>query len=534
MNKRTLLAAAVLAFPVLVYADDSYNSDHVSKTHFTTNPHYSTGRPEHLSLYRSPRMIARKDGFWGSIQVVGFFGESGKEEALARYFMPFRKSCLIIAEGPGSTTQLVGTNTVFRPFLSGTGSAATDHTSDAFRKDAFDLLAHNFNITTSLRTFESKICFCPKQRYVGAALNWRQSLSQNEEKGFWVDITIPVVHVENAMNLTEKVINPGTALLPSNDRPNNMKQALNQKAWKYGRVSPCELKETRIADIEARIGYESVREDRCRYGSFVGVIAPTGNEPTGRFVFEPIVGRAGHWGVIWGGEAGFEVRSNENMSMHVSLDINNNYLFEHNEMRSFDLVDKQWSRYINIFLDAKTTDTTPGINTFTRSLRIRPRGTYQVNSAITCKWKQFDFELGFNYHHRQSEEGYLACPWKIGPAIAGTLGAVGSTDARSMSLANMHMWNVGLIADDPDFDTTLNQNSSANTLKYRPIKESDLNLQSALHPAVIAHTVYASLGVNNEDSNYPTFAGIGGSYQFSADNAGMNRWSVWGKLGVSI
>jgi hypothetical protein len=521
MKKRILLLS-LLSIGFNAVADCDCDSDNAtSKSFFMVNPQYSLGRPEHLSLYRQERMLARKDGEWGCLQGVVFGGASTKSKDLARYFMPFNKCCLKVAEGPDPVE-------VEGPVLYKGGSAT-------FKNDTFDIFAQNFNIHTVERRFQSTICFCPQQKYAGGAFNYRQSISDNEEKGPWFDITIPILHVKNCMGLTEVVTTTVLPSTPVEGSMENMKKAFNQSAWKYGKISPCALEKTGVADIEARIGYEWTHEDICRYEGFLGIIFPTGNHVTGKYVFEPIVGRGHHWGILWGSGIGFNLWQNDDAMIQIAIDTYSNYLFEGSEVRSFDIVDKQWSRYINVFTDATATTTAPGINTFTKCMNIKPRGTYQINTAFIFNYENYDFEIGYNGMGRQSEKGCLACKWEEGPAIAGLRGFRfdDSTflDAESMNLADIRIWNYSLILHDVNYNTL---SPLGNIAQYKPLKCSDLNLNSALHPSTFAHTIYGTFGYNYDEREYPSFAALGASYQFSADNTSITRWSVWGKVGISI
>jgi hypothetical protein len=518
MNKQVLLVA-FLALPIATFAVDrglgDVADDHNAQSTFRDNPHYSVGKPEHLSLYRNDRLVARKDGAWGCWQVVGFGGHSSSSDELARFFFPYGKTCLSVGEA-GNVNQL-------------TGGLITGG-SDAFKNNTQDVLANYFGINTVNHDFQSYICVKPTQKFQGGALNYRQSFSDTEDKGWWGDITLPIVHVRNNMNLCERIINQGT---PVTGSIQNMTAAFMNPAWKYGKICPSGIDKTRIADLEIRIGRDGVRKEHCRYGGYAGVVVPTGNEQTGHYMFEPVIGAAQHWGIMWGSAMAFKLWQDEDLSLMTCLDMNNRYMFEHQEMRSFDLKDKQWSRYMNVFLDQSSTTSTPGINVFTRCMSIVPRAMYQINTAMVFQYRKFMLEGGFNFYARQAERGWLTMPWSTGPAIAGTAGAVGGANARSMSLANIRTWDNGLIQDDAN-QNFLAQPPSGNVLIYRPITAADLDLSSALHPAVINQTIYATLGYDDQDCDYPRFAGLGSSLQWSHNNAGMNRWSVWGKVGMSI
>ena len=513
MNKQFLLLA-VLAMPVAAFAVDrglgDVNDDFTSKTTLADTPFYSVGSPLHISLYRNDRLVARKDGCWGCWQVVGFGGHSSSSDEIARYFSKQHKTCLVVGEAPIITDA--------------SGGGIINGGSDAFKRNVQDVLANNFGIHTANHDFQSYICFKPEQKFQGGAFNYRVALSDREDMGWWADITIPIVHVRNSMNMCERIVNQGT-LLPGS--MSSMTQAFLNPAWNYGKICPTGLDKTRIADIEIRVGRDGVRKEHCRHGGYVGLLVPTGNARTGEYLFEPVVGSGHHFGILWGSAMAFKIWEDEDLSLMTCLDMNNRFLFEHQEMRSFDLYDKQWSRYLNIFTEQSATTSTPGINAFTRCMSIVPRASYQINTALLLSYRKFRLEGGFNFYARQAERGWLTKPWTTGPAIAGY--AAG----QSMSNATMKMWDNGLIGYDTN-QGNLHQNNTLNDVNYHPITAQDLDLTSALNPAVINQTIYATLGYDDTERDYPTFAGLGSSLQWSHNNAGINRWSVWGKVGMSV
>ena len=131
------------------------------------------------------------------------------------------------------------------------------------------------------------------------------------------------------MRLTKKVINPsGTieasrlgnaAALPSprstalqgfagdilqtNNFP-DLKQPMN-----FARIAG-KKEVTHVADVRFALGYDFVCNECGHFGINFQVVAPTGNAPEARFVFEPIVGN-GHHVEVGGGISGrWELWSN--------------------------------------------------------------------------------------------------------------------------------------------------------------------------------------------------------------------------------
>lgn len=533
MTYKKRLIVGLLLLPMAAAADDYHHSDaSTSKTFFSINPVYTLAKPMHVSFYHTDRMMARKDGIKGSLQVVGYGGQTIGHDGLARYFFPYQKDSLTVAEGPAPVIDAFG------------GVIGYEGGSPGYQADKYDLLARNFNIATTTNNFQSNIWIEPKHSFAGVGLNYRQSLEPNrEDKGYWFDFTMPIQWVKNSVNLHEVVTSTGEPLPGTSV---NMRAAFMNPAWRFGKIAPCGRSKAGVADIEIRIGRDSVRHHTCRYGGFFGVICPTGNRPHGCYLFEPVIGRNHHWGLIWGSAGTFYLWENEvgDSSIRLNLDIVNNFLFEGSERRAVDLRDKSWSRYMNLYADSTATTTIPGINVLTQTLKVRPQGMYQVNSGFEFHWrKNFIFEVGSQFWARQTEKARLACPWVEGPGIAGTdnpstAGTPFNIATRTQTNATMHTWNSGLISDDVDMSQTVFNNDCTgvgiNRYVFRPIKFEDLNIQSAIHPTSLGHILYGTAGYQNMDSCYPWFFSMGGSYQFGTDNAVLERFNVWGKFSISI
>ena len=67
----------------------------------------------------------------------------------------------------------------------------------------------------------------------------------------------------------------------------------NSKIWQYGMIDGSRSI-TRLADIEAKLGFQLINEENYNTSSYLGLIIPTGNKVTAKYVFEPIVGNNRH------------------------------------------------------------------------------------------------------------------------------------------------------------------------------------------------------------------------------------------------
>lgn len=489
------------------------------KTFFTNRPLYQTARPEYVSGFLNDKMRAAADGIGGSFEAVLFGGKATNTRKLASYFLPNCKQVLSVNEASSVTAPA-------------------------------DLLATNFNIYTVNGTsgvgtpFESNICFNARASEFGLGLHYLQGFAFNCDKTAWwyVDISTPITHVNSELLLTESIVSNGggiDAFASTCTVAANMTQAFNQDCWCFGKINSCASHgKTRLADIEAKLGYEWMYSDRCLFASYVGLVIPTGNKAKAEYVFEPIVGNGKHWGLMFGSQGGFNVWNscNDNWHLEFSFYTNAEYLFRNTQMRSFDLKGKPWSRYIGLYAnEAAATaaaalgstvpgaNVTPGINILTQHVKVFPRFQYNLTTMWTLSSDcGFQGEAGYNFYAREKECVKLACPWVTGPAIAAVTGDGETTPVRNITgndfLNGVTQLNVPL----SEYSESL-------------IQASDLDLDSAAHPAMLSNTIYASLGYKWADMCTPVHMNIGGSYEWAGkDFAVMNRWTLWGKVGVSF
>jgi hypothetical protein len=521
--KRYIVLCALMIGVVSMRATDldSCDTEVTSRTYMSMVQPFQSNSPELVSGFRSDRTEAREDGWHGAGQVVVFGGRTTKSDSTARYYFPFGKTQLLVDE---DIVEVKNIN----------------------KLDPVDLYAGMFGIQTVLETFESRISIAPRQTIVGAGFHWRHSIWRKEERGIWFSISFPVVHVKNQVNLTENVLNDGGGIFTSTDFTapvGNMKDALNQSAWKYGKISDCadDMKRTGVADLEIKIGYEWIDTDPCHLESYIGVHVPTGNRPKAVYLMEAVVGSGKHVGIMFGNSLGYQMYANEEMdrSLRMEVALGSKYLFKKSQLRSFDLQNKPWSRYIQLYASLEDATAaaalggvagreafTPGINILTREVDVTPGFMHSLNAAWVAKVKWFQAEIGYNLLARQSECIKMDC-FTSDAAIKHLLGLGQTNPVRDMTGNVLLEATEGVITGDMPVPLSLYEQSV--------LTISDINLASAATPANLAHTIYGSLGANFDECRWPVLAHFGGSYTFSREtNAVMDRWTVWAKFGVSV
>jgi hypothetical protein len=523
--KRCILFFSLMILVARVHAEtnlDSCDTEVTSRTYMAMSQPFQSQSPEMTAAFRSDRTHAREDGWHGALQGVVFGGRTTKSDNTARYYFPFGKTELLVEEDIKKISDLDPLNPV-------------------------DLYTGHFGVSTTGETFKSRISIAPRQTMVGGGLHWRHSIWRKEERGVWVSVSLPIVHIKNEVNLKEDVLNDGGSIFSGGGftaPAANMTAAFKQTAWNYGKIddSADDMKRTGVADVEIKLGYEWLDTDPYHIESYIGIHVPTGNRPEGTYLMEAVVGAGKHVGLMFGNSFGCQLYADEanDRSLRMEFALGSKYLFKKEQIRSFDLNNKPWSRYIQMYAsldDATAAQTvsgtlgreqfTPGINILTQEVDVTPGFMHNLNAAWVFKAKWFQGELGYNLLSRQSECIEMESFKAGSPAIKALFGLGQTNPARDIT------GNFILEAtEDTNFDEFPVPLSlySKSVLTVR-----DIDLASGATPAHLAHTVYGSLGGNWDECRWPVLAHVGASYTFSrATNAVMDRWTIWAKLGVSV
>jgi len=483
---------------------------------------FTSVSPELVVSFRNGLTYDCNYGKKGSFQAALFGSRSMKKNDLARYFLPHGATSLLVVE---------------------------DGPADNFSQKK-NLLAQNFNIFTKKHSFKSEISLAPVQTMVGCGLHWRKCFLYNPltGNGVWASVSSAIMRVKNTMNLREAILNTGggpdykadTAVVGS------MKEALNQYEWKYGKIPSHALDRSGLADIELKIGYsQSLPKQLHHLDLYGGLIVPTGNKYSGKYVFEPIVGRGKHVGLMFGGGFGKDVWVDQDEYVNWEVSLHGEYLFKNKQHRSFDLVDKPWSRYLELYIDQEQAQNvaqvvgsdpvraqnsaTPGINVLTRSVYVTPGFAGDMNTAFVYHKPVVQVECGYNLFVRQSECVKFVCPWSVGPAIKYAEG-VGRTNPIRDITGNKYLEQK--VVDDHGVEiipvALVNFDQSL-------IMSEDIDMQSATTPELIAHTLYIACGKWFDDERVnPVLVNGGILCTFSQENAVINKWLMWFKAGVSF
>lgn len=514
----------VILLAALLVASPAAANQAVGKTYLTNTRDmlFQVTSPMRLTFDRDDRMHMNDDGHGGDVSATVFYVQSSDEQALRDYFLPVAGKTSLIAGGLGSAAYI--------------GNPVT-----------LDVISDFFNVFTSNiypsavadfsnDTFQSNLAFNPKQKVVGIGLQWQQSFFDK----YFFKASAPIVHVSNDLGMVETVTNAGFGTTITG-AVTNMTNAFKQAALLYGKIDGVQ-KKWGVADVELILGRDWIDDPTAKMSLYAGLVCPTGNRPEAKYLWEAIIGNNKHWGAFFGSSSSYIWREGDRYVITALCDTDARYLFENTQVRMIDLKGRPWSRYMYLAnTNAPLVLTTPnvsmfdlglefGANILTQAVRVAPHGSFTINSALNYKRDcGLEAEAGVNFFARQAENVKLANrfvnynQYSV-PALEEDINNANFADTVSFATINNAQEQSNI------FDINHGSGSSQAYI----FTESDLDLNSASTPAVLESTFYAALGKSWNGCRYPCFAGIGGSYTYTADNASIRRWGLWGKAGLTF
>lgn len=440
---------------------------------------------------------------WITLQGSIFYFQSTKRVDIAEYFLPGCDECMRVGQNNTS-----------------------------------DISSPWFTITRpDDDPFTSKYCIEPQRIAAGGALKWYMDFSflwQDTQdcwyKNWWVSIFMPIVYVRHSLN-PDELLTSGQGTTQGSFA--TVTQALNNPDWRFGKV-PCKSQtKTGIDGINIKLGLNIIDTACGHVGAYSIFFAPTSSGTKSRTLFEPLVG-TNHAGLGAGLNIDYRLSVNEVNSFTLLADIRYAYFFKKQEVRSIDLFNGDWSRYILVATDAQRSVPLPGINFFTQHVDITPRGNLDAWIALHYQECDWDFELGYDCWWRQSEKIALrcACPPvaiydvvgdpKISASQAKICQAVAGDDAPPSDLVFTPVSCKQPQLND-DCCTTLAAHASV------------LNLESAASPRALTNTVYGAFGYHFLlYCENPMHIGLGGSYEFAHTDSALSQAGLWLKGSISF
>jgi hypothetical protein len=311
--------------------------------------------------------------------------------------------------------------------------------------------------------------------------------------------------------------------------------------------------ETGVADIDIILGYNFLYEPTRHVNINVGVTIPTGNTPDSEYLFEPVVGNAGHWALGCGLDSAFQIWSNTDSSLDVLFAFNYRYLFSSTERRipgfvwpgGTGLTTAGWAgnraMYGHWWLGAKKGEftTAPMANFLARDVKVTPGSHFEGILQLAFNYTGWTFDIGYNLFAKEEESVCFkssccspcestcdtSCCDPCSPCDTNCYTECGCWADETYAIA-LDTWDASTAGGFAAAYTYLNDGDWINT--------THLCLDACTNPSVLTHKLYGGITYAFKDWEYPLMLGIGGSYEWETDNDSLDGWALWVKLGLTF
>ncbi len=400
-----------------------------------------------------------------------------------------------------------------------------------------DIHPEHFNLPTD---FESDITIDPEAEVWGVRFDSFKELGWLL-KGLYVNCSTTILHAHHSMELRETVRTEGTEHRGPNTMIEAMRGVLPTTEWRgpmeYARIDRDHKQngDSGAADIDCRIGYRFVDGERYKFGINFAITTPTSNESRARYVFEPMIGYGGHFAIGGGFDGDFKVWMDEakERSFKILVYGNYRYLFQRCEMRTLELKDKNWGRYISMLEQDPNNITNTlankifGANVLTRKVKVEPGSQIDFMIDLSLKISSWVFDIGYNLWWREEDDLKL----KEAFDADGVFGLI----ASGVSVVD----NGDGCFCVPGNQSASNTISSLTTIKTFGnndgifLKEEDLDLERSGQEDALTHKIFGNVGYQLK-GDHPVLIGAGASYEFAGNNEAFDQWGVWIKLAASF
>jgi len=430
----------------------------------------------------------RRDECGGRIELEMFYKASTNKAQLGRYFGVNDKNNIAIGK------RFVG------PDLN-----AVDPLSCA----DVDLRYFIHNFLLDNRKVQLRIT--PEQTMFGLQMFYFQSLDAMC-KNVFLQIDLPVLFIENNLNA---LFTP-SGYLP-NQNPNEVMEYFQgtvedehqDQLLSAARING-KKKTSGLSDMTCKVGYYLLNKlDKHVSISLVSTI-PLGNKPKGAFLFEPIRGSGGHFGLGFDVAGDMLLWDNFDTNVQIISRVGYRYLFETDQRRTLGIKGRRFGQYYLLGQNGQK-QLIPAANVLTKPLSVS--GLSQLEGVVGLNVNSYSWNIGCSYSLLaiEPEEVTLKGCWPeqtYGVASFGFEGFAGAFGTRPSNFdsGRMNDW----------------------------IRSQDLDRQAAETPGHTTHRLQLAGSKFFDCSNQTFLVTMGLGYEFSNRNNNWAGWDTSAGVGISF
>ncbi|MFT6765680.1 MAG: hypothetical protein ACJAZS_000565 [Alteromonas naphthalenivorans] len=362
--------------------------------------------------------------------------------------------------------------------------------------------------------FSGNVNFAPEQKQIGGTIDVRRIIGPlfgiKFAKDWWVQLTVAAAKVENNLKLTQSnVQNAAANTLAVYD----IVTAFKNPDWTYLKIDG-ERSRSGLSEVRLTLGSTFVSNGRAYASSYSAISLPGKGSTSNAYMFDSQVGFNKHVGIIWGINMQAPLtREEEKHLVTFNINLESNFLIRNYQHRTFDLKDKEWSRYLLMrHKDETGTATVPGVNVLTHKVRVSPHALVDFTTSLRATRGYFQGEVGYGLwaHGGESVKITDTHKWIEEYQIAGTAGARWASDATIIS-------------------------RGTDSATFTAIKESDLDLDSCSQLAAAIHRIHIYGNLQSKQSTRNMHAGLGAFVEMPRNETkALSTYGVWFNAGGSF
>ncbi len=363
-------------------------------------------------------------------------------------------------------------------------------------------------------SYQSGLTMAPVRTTIGAIVTAYFDLHRYL-KHAWLSVNTAFVHARHHLHLAEvDLIHKGVLRTY-----HNFCHMFDHPTFSIGRLTCRELTNTRLDDIQLKLGYDFSDNERRNISPYITMMIPTGKIPENCRIFSPLVGSKNI-----GLGAGFNTNFELGRHVHWMVDAKYDYFFGGKQRRVFDLKNNgDWSRYLSVVTESEPYNSAPGVNSLSQEVKVTPGNIGQCWTALHWNRNDWHIEGGYNFWIRSKEKVCLLSDRVVMP---NTDDPVGITDliafvpplppATTASTAQIQQ---SVIGKNPVVSDTV----------FTPVTVDDFNIDSARNVRGFSHTLYLAIRYQAHEITdlYIDFAG---SYEFGRTFGVANQYALWGSM----
>lgn len=476
----------------------------------------------------------RKQSKGAAFQIYPIYEQSFENLDNASYFFFDHKNTLNVQAGSTSTWTLPATGAV----------QVVNPTQGQISVPSFnrDVLGQWVNINTES---ESPYSFTlrPAQRQASIVIEVSQDLNKviewNLFENWFIDVAIPITWIENNIGAMgdQRAID-----------------AFSNCDFNWVRIDSGNHTSVRVTQASVSIGTRYMGEPDTHVITTTGVIVPLVEQNNGGYLFEPIQGFNAHFGFDTKALFQFPVCQKyeySNSKILFFLDVHNIFLARNHQMRTYDIKNKPYSRYMKLY-DRATNSLIPAMNALTIRSRVEPFMITNFATGFRLKYQDSFGEIGYELWAHGSEvvtpekkhaDWYPRDVWpedRYGIPFIGTNGELAKIVGANV--VPLDPGELGQTASKSTINFVAHPDGAISCCTTPPIfipqneyiKFTDLYYLPSASRTSITHRGFASVGFGTKGKSRDCFANFGLFIEAAQNNAALCFWGGWLKAGLTF